>query len=61
MELRLPRGHHEYRFIVDGEQILLTIETSVNILVGKWELDRGRLGTIRAAQKGIINHIVHVN
>lgn len=45
VELRLPRGHHEYRFIVDG----------------KWELDRGRLGTIHSAQKGIVNHIVHVN
>ncbi|GMR50829.1 hypothetical protein PMAYCL1PPCAC_21024 [Pristionchus mayeri] len=46
VELRLPRGHHEYRFIVDG----------------KWQLDRGRLGTIHSAQqKGITNHIVHVN
>ncbi|GMT25220.1 hypothetical protein PFISCL1PPCAC_16517, partial [Pristionchus fissidentatus] len=45
VELRLPRGHHEYRFIVDG----------------KWELDRGRLSTIHTKEKGIVNHVVHVN
>ncbi|GMS97792.1 hypothetical protein PENTCL1PPCAC_19967, partial [Pristionchus entomophagus] len=50
VELRVPRGHHEYRFIVDG----------------KWALDRGRLGTIHATtasqKKGaVVNHIVHVN